>query len=135
MAENEINAEVKEEVKQTVEVKEEKQEPKKAEEVVFEKDDVSSRKVLAIIGWLLPPVLIIAGLCVDSKYIKFYANQQLWIFLSEVIAALTVIILPLSLAIAIIAVVFEIIGFIGICTGEAKRMPIFGKIDIIKWDK
>ena len=55
MAENEINAEVKEEVKETVEVKEEKKEPK-VEEVVFEKDDVSSRKVLAIMGWLLPPV-------------------------------------------------------------------------------
>ena len=51
----EAKAEVKTSKK---EVKEEKKEPK-VEEVVFEKDDVSSRKVLAIIGWLLPPVLTI----------------------------------------------------------------------------
>lgn len=131
MAENEINAEVNEEVKETVEVKEEKKEPK-VEEVVFEKDDVSSRKVLAIIGWLLPPVLTIAGLCVDSKYIKFYANQQLWVLLSGIIA---LVIPVVGWVIGIIGFVFEIIGFIGICTNKAKRMPFLGKIDIIKWDK
>lgn len=131
MAENEINAEVKEEVKETVEVKEEKKEPK-VEEVIFEKDDVSSRKVLAIIGWLLPPVLTIAGLCVDSKYIKFYANQQLWVLLSGIIA---LVIPVVGWVIGIIGFVFEIIGFIGICTNKAKRMPFLGKIDIIKWDK
>ena len=91
-----------------------------------------SRKVLAIIGWLLPPVLTIAGLCVDSKYIKFYANQQLWVLLSGIIA---LVIPVVGWVIGIIGFVFEIIGFIGICTNKAKRMPFLGKIDIIKWDK
>lgn len=115
------------------EIKQEENKAKQdaAQEVVFDANDVSSHKALAIIGWIFAPILIIAGLIVDSRYIKFYANQQLWVFICELLCLIPIV----GFVTGIIAFIFEIMGLIAICRGKAKCLPIFGKLNIIKWDK
>ena len=118
----------------------------------FSPDDISKNKAIAIIGYIISPLLIIAGLAGRSKFLKFHANQVLVCIVSIIVLAIlligsftsfalfTLLYIPnLVVAIPLIGIcvlsviVFRIMGFIFACQGKAKQLPLIGDITIIKW--
>ncbi len=101
----------------------------------FEQTDIDSNKTMAGLAYLLffLPLLV----CPQSKYARFHANQALLLFIVAIggniilgiIPIIGWILIPLfALGIFILAIMGLINGF----KGKAKRLPIFGKLDILK---
>ena len=88
----------------------------------FTKEDITQNKVMAIFAYLGPLVFIPLFAAKQSKYAHFHAVQGFTLFIIEAIAFLLCPIL----------VVFNVFGIIYAAKGEAKELPVIGKIKIIK---
>lgn len=104
-------------------------------EGAFEQADIDSNKTMAGLAYLIffLPLLV----CPQSKYARFHANQALLLFIVAFAGSIILSIIPIigwlliplfTLAIFILAIMGLINGF----TGKVKRLPIFGKYDILK---
>src|SRR5690554_5969046 len=102
---------------------------------VFDSQDIEKNKTMAGFAYLIFFLPFIA--CPESKYAKFHANQALLLLLvaiggNVVLGMIPVIgwmLLPIY-ALGILA--FGIMGLINGFGGKAKRLPIFGKFNILK---
>lgn len=112
------------------------------ETIVFDEADVSDNKVLAIL-MVIFPILFFLPLVMDDKknsaFLKFYANQALVYLIAGaatgvITSVLSVIIIGFIVGpvLGIFLTVCWIILLIGACKGEAKVMPLIGKITILK---
>lgn len=117
------------------------------EKIVFNTEDVSENKVFGILSYIGILVLIPIFAAKDSQYARFHANQGLVLFILEVALNIIVRIVSaalsftfggallaslLSLAVAVVSLVFMILGIVNACSGEAKQLPIIGGITILK---
>jgi uncharacterized membrane protein len=101
----------------------------------FEQTDIDNNKIMAGLAYLIffLPLLV----CPQSKYARFHANQGLLLFIAAIagniilgmIPVIGWIIMPL---LALGALILAIIGLINGFGGKAKRLPVFGKYDILK---
>lgn len=102
---------------------------------VFEQADIDNNKTVAGLAYLIffLPLLV----CPQSKYGRFHANQALLLFIAAIGGSIVLSIIPIigwilfpiySLAIFALAIMGLINGF----SGKAKRLPLFGKFDILK---
>lgn len=102
---------------------------------IFDAEDIEQNKTMAGLAYLLFFLPLIA--CPKSPYGKFHANQGLLLLIVAIVGNIVLTIIPIIgwvlLPIFGIAVfVFFIMGLINGLQGKAKRLPIFGKFDIIK---
>ncbi len=101
----------------------------------FEQADIDSNKALAGLAYLIFFLPLLA--CPQSKFAKFHANQALLLFLVAVVGNIVLSIIPIIGWILlpifnIVIFVFAVIGLINGFNGKAKRLPVFGKYDILK---
>ena len=103
---------------------------------VFDQNDVQQNKTIVMLTCVLVifcPILFFLPLvaCKDSPYAKFYANQCLLIFIGDLVAGLTAIIL-IGGIIGIAVFIFAIINAVNANNGLRKGIPLVGGIEIIK---
>jgi len=105
---------------------------------MFDPADISENKVIAMAPYLMGWVGIIVALLAinNSKYVSFNLKQALKIevcFMISVIIAIVPIFgwiaSPICLAILF---VLKIMGFVYVCTGKAKEIPIIKKFRFLK---
>ena len=104
----------------------------------FDPVDISENKVIAMAPYLMGWVGIIVALLAinNSKYVSFNVKQALKLDVCFILSAFFCIIPFLGwLAFGVCAViifVLKIIGFVYVCTGKAKELPIIKKLGFLK---
>lgn len=110
----------------------------------FDPQDINDNKgmsVLAYIGFLfLIPLLA----CPNSRFARYHTNQGLVLFLMELAIGVVIGIFGIIPVIGIIiggllgsvggilALVLSILGIVNVAQGQAKELPIIGKITLLK---
>lgn len=103
-------------------------------------NDIQQNKTVAIFAYFGLLFLIPLLAAPNSKFAKFHANQGLVLFLAECAFSVFVSIVSWfaflryifgSFAV-IAALIFTVLGVVNAANGEAKELPLIGKISIIK---
>ncbi len=91
--------------------------------------DVEANKVFAVLSyfWILWLIPLLAAK--ESKFARFHANQGLILFIASIICGIVPI---LGWLLSIVVLVFAIMGIIAAAQGQAKDLPLIGKIKLIK---
>lgn len=102
---------------------------------IFEQADIDNNKTVAGLAYLLFFLPLIV--CPQSKYGRFHANQGLLLLIVAIIGNIILSIIPIIGWIllpiySLVIFVFFILGLVNGLTGKAKRLPVFGKYDLIK---
>ena len=99
-------------------------------------NDIQQNKVMAVLAYFGILFLIPLLAAPNSRFARFHANQGLILFLAEVILGVIAIIPFVGWILCglgeIAAFVFMILGIVHAANGEAKELPLIGKISIIK---
>lgn len=113
----------------------------------FDKNDIESNKVMAILAYLSWLVIIPLVAAPQSKFARFHANQGLVLAITEIAygillgilsAILTAISWKLAFVGSILSIVYlaffilSILGIVNAVNGRAKELPIIGKFKILK---
>lgn len=115
----------------------------------FSSDDVQRNKVMAALSYIGALVLIPVFFVHNSPYTRYHANQGLALFFAECIYALlrkglsaighaSFLFFGFRIAsfflgaLELLFFCLAIMGIIQVCTGQAKPLPIIGKIKILK---
>ncbi len=101
----------------------------------FDPADIEASKTMAGLAYIIFFLPLIV--CPGSAYGKFHANQGLLLLIVSFAGSMIFSFIPIIGWIMLpffgIAVfVFFVMGLINALQGKAKRLPIFGKINIIK---
>lgn len=120
------------------------------EKIVFNTEDVNGNKVFGILAYIGILFLVPLFAAKDSQYARFHTNQGLVLFIAEVIlniaakivigifsvASLGLLAVPISIVLNLVvwafSVGFMILGIVNACSGEAKELPVIGKITILR---
>lgn len=108
----------------------------------FDPQDVNSNKGMAILAYLSWLVLVPLLAAPQSRFARFHANQGLvlaiastiWSIASGIIANIPLIGWIISVIMGIGSIFFfvlMIIGIVNAANGEAKELPLIGKIKIL----
>ena len=113
----------------------------------YESADIEQNKVMAVLAYLGPLVLVPILAAKDSKFAKFHANQGLVLFICSIVytAALFFIsfilysisdylgfIVYILRLVNVAFLVLAILGIINAINGQAKELPVIGKIQLLK---
>lgn len=113
----------------------------------FHPQDIESNKVMAILAYFGILVLIPLFAAKESKFARYHVNQGLVLFIAEVAYGIVYAILSsiiwaiswrlyfITRIIGIFSLVFLVLSVIGIVNavnGQAKELPVIGKIKILK---
>ena len=111
----------------------------------FDKKDIESGKVMAILSYLGILVLIPYFAEKNNKYVAYHAKQGLNLFIIEIIASFAFSIFSVIFGLIIFFIVpiigaalslaslgLTIIGIVNVCNGKAKELPVINKFKIIK---
>ena len=120
------------------------------EKIVFNTEDVNGNKVFGILAYIGILFLVPLFAAKDSQYARFHTNQGLVLFIAEVIlniaakivigifsvASLGLLAVPISIVLNLVVWAFNlgfmILGIVHACSGEAKVLPVIGKITILR---
>ncbi len=118
------------------------------ENQTFAPEDVQKNKVFGVLAYFGILFLVPLLAAKDSAYAKFHANQGLVLFIlslalsivSGIISAILafipftgwIIASLIATAVSIVCLIFMILGIVNACSGEAKKLPIIGNIQILK---
>jgi len=102
---------------------------------IFEATDIEKNKTMAGLAYLIFFLPLIV--CPESKYAKFHANQGLLLFIVAIVGNIVLGMIPIIgwMIMPLYAIGILIIGIMGLINGfggKAKRLPIFGKYNILK---
>ena len=113
----------------------------------FHPQDIESNKVMAILAYFGILVLIPLFAAKESKFARYHVNQGLVLFIAEVAygivyAVLSSIIWAISWRLyfitriigffSLVFLVLSVIGIVNAVNGQAKELPVIGKIKILK---
>lgn len=109
----------------------------------FDSQDIENNKGMAILAYLSWLVLIPLIAAPQSKFARFHANQGLvlaiigtiWGVVTGIFAAIPFVgwIISAIMGVASIAfLILMIMGIVNAANGEAKELPVIGKISLIK---
>lgn len=114
----------------------------------FDPNDIKSNKVMALLSYFSILVLIPIFAAPNSRFARFHANQGLvlaiaeiiWSVVANIVTAIIALILPflgglLGVILNLVSILFlvlAIIGIVNVANGQAKDLPIIGKIRILK---
>lgn len=97
-------------------------EPEVIETVIeCDPEDVAQNKVMAILAYCGILILIPLFAGKDSKFTRFHVNQALVLLIASCLCCTT----PITF-------VLMIMGIVNAAKGQAKRLPITGKFNILK---
>lgn len=111
---------------------------------LFDKNDIESGKVMAILSYIGILCLIPFFAEKNNKYVIYHAKQGLNLFVLEIIASAAVSMFSIILfflffiggligfAVSGLSLALSVIGIVNVCNGKAKELPIVNKIKIIK---
>lgn len=96
-------------------------------------------KLWGIIGYILPVLFFVPLLGEDKNkpFVRFHANQQLdlllyWVIVSVVLPVIPIIGWILMPVAYIFGLALMILGLINVSQNAQKRLPLIGKITLIK---
>mgnify|MGYP004622171075 CR=1 FL=1 len=110
----------------------------------FDPQDINDNKAMAILAYIGFLFLIPLLACPNSKYARYHINQGLVLFLMELAIGVAVGIFAVIPVIGIIiggllgsvggilALVLSILGIVNAAQGQAKELPLIGKIILLK---
>ncbi len=113
----------------------------------YSAEDISKNKIISLFSYIWILFLVPMFAAKDSKFARFHANQGLVLFIIETAAVIlqkvcAVVFGPIFLLGALLGIAFwlvdiltlalAIIGIINAVQGKAKRLPVIGKINILK---
>ena len=101
----------------------------------MDEDDVNKNKLMAVLAYIGPLVLVPLIAARDSKFAKFHANQGLVLFLLAIACALLRDVKLIGWIFSVCGVVVFILAVVGIiyaCQGKAKELPVVGNWKLIK---
>lgn len=113
------------------------------EKIVFNTEDVNGNKVFGILAYIGILFLVPLFAAKDSQYARFHTNQGLVLFIAAKIvsgifsvASLGLLAVPISIVLNLVVWAFNlgfmILGIVNACSGEAKVLPVIGKITILR---
>ncbi|MGI6069501.1 MAG: zinc-ribbon domain-containing protein [Blautia sp.] len=119
------------------------------EDTPFSNDDIQRNKVMAALSYIGAAVLIPLFLVRNSPYTRYHANQGLVLFIAECIYTLirkslsalgsaSFLLFGFKIAsfflgaLELLFLCLAIMGIVQVCSGQAKPLPLIGKIKIIK---
>ena len=98
-------------------------------------DDVNKNKLMAVLAYIGPLVIIPILVAKDSKFAKFHANQGLILFLIALVCSLLTKLKLIGWLFSVCGAVVFILAVVGIiyaCQGKAKELPVVGNWKLIK---
>ena len=113
----------------------------------YDSADIEQNKVMAVLAYLGPLVLVPILAAKDSKFAKFHANQGLTLFICSFVYWIALIFISFILysisdylgffvhilrLVNILFVVLAILGIVNAVNGQAKELPVIGKIQLLK---
>ena len=101
----------------------------------MDEDDVNKNKLMAVLAYIGPLVIVPILLAKDSKFAKFHSNQGLVLFLLAIICgALSKLKLVgwLFGLCGTVVVILAIVGIVYALQGRAKELPVVGNWVILK---
>jgi len=113
----------------------------------FEPQDIAQNKVMAVLAYLGPLVLVPILGAKESKFARYHANQGLllliasiaWSIVSSILSSIIIAISwrlafvsSLLSLVSLVFLVLAIIGIINAANGKAKELPIIGKFKLLK---
>ncbi len=113
----------------------------------FDAADINANKVMAVLAYFGPLVLVPIFAAKNSKFARYHSNQGLLLIIASFLygvaySILSSIILAISWRlyfivsiiglVSIVITVLAIIGIINAATGKAKELPLIGKFKILK---
>lgn len=119
------------------------------EKIVFNTEDVNGNKVFGILAYIGILFLVPLFAAKDSQYARFHTNQGLVLFIAEVILNIAAKIVTDLLrgffgpfgstdlycsepgCMGIQSRLYDL-GIVNACSGEAKVLPVIGKITILR---
>lgn len=107
----------------------------------FDSKDISDNKVMAMLPYLLScfGILIAVIAAKDSPFTGFHVKQALKITVLEALLAIAAVVLcwtfivpAAAIVCCAILLVLSVIGFVNVCCGKAKELPIISKFKFLK---
>lgn len=107
----------------------------------YKAEDISENKVVALLPYLLGVfgILVAAVVARNSDYVKFHIRQLLKAEICAILLAVVsilffwTIIIPIAGVICLTVIgVLKIIGFVWVCNGKAKELPILKELKFLK---
>ena len=101
----------------------------------MDSDDVTKNRLMAVLAYIGPLVLIPLIVARDSKFAKFHANQGLILFLLAIACALLRDVKLIGWIFSVCGMAIFILAVVGIiyaCQGKAKELPVVGNWKLIK---
>lgn len=107
----------------------------------FDSEDISANKVICMLPYLLGCVGVIIAMLGQStsKYVAFHVRQVLKIVVVEALLTIcalvlcwTVIVPAAAVICMVITLVLRIMGFVYVCGGKAKEIPIISSLGFLK---
>ena len=113
----------------------------------FDSADIEQNKVMAVLAYIGPLVLVPILAAKDSKFAKFHANQGLTLFICSFVYCIALFIISFILysisdwfgifvhilrLLNIGFLVLAVLGIINAVNGQAKELPIIGKFQLLK---
>ena len=110
-------------------------EPEKTEADI-QKNDIFENKKFAIAAYFGPFVIFAALKSKKSPFARFHGNQGLIVFVLYILSVLIMLIPGYGKALGVLTILislsFSLLGAFNASKGEMKRLPIVGKINILK---
>lgn len=106
----------------------------------FTRDDINANRIMSILAYCGPLVLVPILAARESPFAKFHSNQGLVLMILHIIiiiACSVLAIIPIigwiiGLILPLASFVLAVIGIINVLNGRAKELPLVGKFRILK---
>lgn len=103
-----------------------------ADEIYFDQEDIAKNKVFAIFAYIGILFLIPLLAAKDSPFARFHANQGMVLFIINIAIGIATGIIEILGILSIVTLVFMVMGIINAANGKGKRLPLIGKIELLK---
>ncbi len=101
----------------------------------MDSEDVSKNRLMAVLAYIGPLVIVPLLVAKDSKFAKFHTNQGLILFLLAIVCSLLAKLKVIGWLFSVCGAVVFILAVVGIiyaCQGKAKELPVIGNWQILK---
>ena len=103
-------------------------------------EDIGANKVMGILAYCGPLVLVPILAAKESPFAKFHSNQGLVLMILHIviiIACTVLAVIPIigwliGLILPLVSFVLSVLGIINVINGRAKELPLVGKFRIMK---
>ena len=103
-------------------------------------EDIGANKIMGILAYCGPLVLVPILAAKESPFAKFHSNQGLVLMILHIIiiiACTVLAVIPIigwliGLILPLVSFVLSVLGIINVINGRAKELPLVGKFRILK---